>query len=498
MKNYKYAGFISYAHSDEAVAARLHRALETYSIPKAIKSNISRDQLSPIFRDATELTVHHSLSETIQEAVQASRFLIVLCSPAAKTSHWVNEEIQLFRSLHGEQSILCVLSEGTPETSFPPVLLEGGREPLAANLSGGKDSFKLGVTQLAASMMGVGLNTLIQRESKRRRRRLQLVGAFALMFSAFMGLIAFTAIEARNEAQDSRAQAEGLVEYMITDLKEKLEPLGKLEVLDSVGDKAVEYYDVQNRKHLSPESLLRQARSRHIIAQVAIKTKNEEKAEQEIEAAYSLTQDVLTLNPHDTTSIYAHAQSEYWVGELNIMQEKHDKARAFWIRYDELAGQLYAIDPHNIEWVMEAGWGQNNLGAIARMLNEPETALPHFDHAIVYFDEILEMDTNNPSAMKEKSNALLGAAWAAGKLIDQKAAQKYLSENIQINETLLKQTPNDYNLKFDLIMAKTTAKRFDLAYDYNPIPELKELTLHDPKNVRWLHEYTYELSRVEP
>lgn len=163
-----------------------------------------------------------------------------------------------------------------------------------------------------------------------------------------------------------------------------------------------------------------------------------------------------------------------------------------------LAGQLYAVDPNNVDWVMEAGWGQNNLGAIARMLNEPETALPHFDHAIVYFDEILEIDTNNPSAMKEKSNALLGAVWAAGKSIDQKAAQKYLSENIQINETLLKQTPNDYNLKFDLIMAKTMAKRFDLAYDYNPIPELKELTLHDPKNMRWLQEYTYELSRVEP
>ena len=100
---YRYQAFISYAHKDEAVAARLHRALETYKIPKNIE--LTQKALSPIFRDTAELTAHHSLSEKIREAVQSSRFLIVLCSPAAKASHWVNEEIRLFRSLHGEGSI---------------------------------------------------------------------------------------------------------------------------------------------------------------------------------------------------------------------------------------------------------------------------------------------------------------------------------------------------------------------------------------------------------
>ena len=212
---FKYAGFISYAHADEAIAAGLHRALETYAIPKSLKPKENRAKLSPIFRDTTELTAHHSLSEKIREAVQSSRFLIVLCSPAAKASHWVNEEIRLFRSLHGEGSILCVLAVGAPETSFPPALLEEGREPLAANLGESKDSFRLGTTQLAASMLGVGLDVLIQRESKRRRRRLQLITASALVFSGLMGATALTAVDARNDAQESRSQAEGLVEYMI-------------------------------------------------------------------------------------------------------------------------------------------------------------------------------------------------------------------------------------------------------------------------------------------
>lgn len=50
-QSFKYAGFISYAHTDERVAARLHKALETYKIPKALAGD-GLKKLSPIFRDA--------------------------------------------------------------------------------------------------------------------------------------------------------------------------------------------------------------------------------------------------------------------------------------------------------------------------------------------------------------------------------------------------------------------------------------------------------------
>jgi len=223
---YKYAGFISYAHADEAMAARLHHALETFKIPGDI--SLSRDRkLHPIFRDTTELTAHHSLSEKIQDAVNSSRFLIVLCSSAAKSSHWVNEEIRLFRKLHGENSILCALLEGSPKTSFPPALIEGGREPLAANLSGGRAGFRLGTTQLAASMLNVGLDALIQRETKRRRIRNRLLTAGSMVFAALMGGMAWTAENAREAAEISRTEAENMVElfptWMMTDWRGKHE-----------------------------------------------------------------------------------------------------------------------------------------------------------------------------------------------------------------------------------------------------------------------------------
>ena len=497
MQNFKYAGFISYAHADEAVAARLHRALETYPIPKALNlqdtTNNGRDKLSPIFRDITELTAHHSLSEKIREAVQTSRFLIVICSPAAKQSHWVNEEIRLFRSLHGEASILCVLAEGTPELSFPPALLEDGREPLAANIGGGKDNFKLGITQLAASMLGVGLDTLIQRESKRRRRRLQLITASALAFSGIMGVTAFTAVEARNEAQESRNQAEGLVEFMITDLKDKLEPVGRLDILDSVGERAVEYYEAQDINQLSDESLSRQARARLVLGQVALRARRMEDAKREITAALRLTEAVLNRRPKNTAAIFAHAQSVFYLGEFYVTLNYFEKAKEPWGQYDALAQQLYNLDPNNIDWILEAGWAQVNLSILATKQNHYDDSILHLENAISIWEMGVNLFPENITLQNEITGVLgdlsisseISGSIIRARLYRDKHVRHYSSHpDIDLN----------YNMKFAHIMAKLERLRLrtialepqKLNYNYATIiTDLENLVNHDPSNNQW-------------
>ena len=52
---------------------------------------------------------------------------------------------------------------------------------------------------------------------------------------AVTSTLAVVAFEARDEARDQRREAEGLVGFMLGDLREKLEPLGRLDALDSVG-----------------------------------------------------------------------------------------------------------------------------------------------------------------------------------------------------------------------------------------------------------------------
>ena len=495
-----YAGFLSYAHADEAVAARFHRAIETYKIPKGYSGT-----LSPIFRDATELTAHHSLSEKIQGAVTGSRVLIVLCSPAAKASHWVNEEIRLFRKIHGEASILCVLAEGTPDTSFPPALLAGGREPLAANLGSSKESFRLGVTQIAAAMLGVGLDKLIQRDTHRKRRRLQTITAGALIFSTAMGITTFSAVMAQKTAEANRIQAEGLVEYMITDMKAKLEPVKRLDILNGVGVRAVEYYDSQITKDLPDDSLTRQARARHIIGEAALDSGDFDRARHVIRTARDISKDVYIRNPEDADAIFTHAQSEYWTGVVYFYEEQYSEVLPHWIKYAELGQKLYDMDSANFDWVSERVWGTNNIGLLNVKLGNHDAAKKSYEESIEFTNEALRIFPNNVKMRSHSAEVLSGLARIAYLSGDKVSASKYWREQAKTYKTLSEQDPADMNIRYQYaqslsrlaIVSRNEMQSQDFSQAINfCLEEYEFLIAYDRENETWKNEYSNFLKHL--
>ena len=171
----RYHAFISYSHRDEAAARWLHRKLETYRFPSRL---VGRNTpfgplprtLAPIFRDREELSAGPSLPEKVQQALAASHALLVICSPHAAASAWVNREIEEFRALHPERPILLALVDGSPDTAFPPAIRAGAGatfEPLAADLRPEGDGRRLGVLKLLAGLVDVPLGDLVQRDAQR-------------------------------------------------------------------------------------------------------------------------------------------------------------------------------------------------------------------------------------------------------------------------------------------------------------------------------------------
>ena len=131
----RYLAYISYHHGDRKVARWLHRAIETYRVPHkhlAATSLAPRSRLRPVFLDREELSSSSNLAESLRKALDESDFLIVVCSPAAAASRWVNEEIKLFKEQGKADKILCLVVAGEPQAvrrglapeleSFPPAL----------------------------------------------------------------------------------------------------------------------------------------------------------------------------------------------------------------------------------------------------------------------------------------------------------------------------------------------------------------------------------------
>ena len=227
---FRYRAFISYSHSDEAFSRRLHRRLEAYRPPrKALKGRAntrpSHARIRPVFRDQEELASSDSLSDAIQDALNASEVLIVLCSPASAKSRWVNEEIRYFRRAFPERKIFPIVIAGDPgadprespdTAAFPLAMLltdvddpDGPyREPLAADAREEADGFTIAFLKLVAGILKLPFDRLRQRDLRRRQRRLALGLMASIALSAIFAVMAWRAIVARDEAREARAQAE--------------------------------------------------------------------------------------------------------------------------------------------------------------------------------------------------------------------------------------------------------------------------------------------------
>jgi WD40 repeat protein len=209
---FKYRAFISYSHKDKTWGEWLHRSLERYKVPEQLVGTLSRDgpvpkSLFPIFRDRDELPSSANLNDQIRDALNQSAYLIVVCSPNAVSSRWVNEEIALFKKLGREDRILAFVVAGEPNASdksdfsaedecFPSALQfrfdSRGKptverlEPVAADArpqGDGRESAKL---KLIAGLLGIGYDALRQREVEAARRRTRFYRAVA----ASMALLA--------------------------------------------------------------------------------------------------------------------------------------------------------------------------------------------------------------------------------------------------------------------------------------------------------------------
>ncbi len=208
LENVRYDAFISYRHCelDSFVSENLHKKLESYRMPSSVIKKITtwKTKIERIFRDEAELPLSGNLSDPISEALDNSRFLIVICTPRLRESRWCLKEIETFIQTHDREHVLLVLAEGEPSESFPEIMLHEDvaakdangnditvtveREPLAADCRGDNNRDRLKkldnvVLKLYAAMFGLNYDDLRQRHRERQvRRRIAIAStAFAIL-----------------------------------------------------------------------------------------------------------------------------------------------------------------------------------------------------------------------------------------------------------------------------------------------------------------------------
>ena len=227
--DYKYTAFLSYSHRDSKWASRIHRALERFRIDERLRERATfigpdPSSLRPVFRDREEFSAGKSLDRQTREALEASAFLILLCSPSAAQSEYVNQEVLLFKQLGRADRIIPIIldtsAEGGANECFPPAMryrvTKSGRlskkkeDIIAADVRSSGDGWTLTLAKVVARMIGVGTDEVFARAERERRRSLRVRATVGLVIAALAAGGAIFAYQSHNQRQ-TLAEIESLV-----------------------------------------------------------------------------------------------------------------------------------------------------------------------------------------------------------------------------------------------------------------------------------------------
>jgi len=518
---FRYKAFLSYSHKDQKAATRFHRALEGYRLPKHVtdksKAGATHDRLGRIFRDRDELPAAEDLTAEVKKALATSEFMIVLCSPRAAASRWVNKEVIEFKKLRGDAFVLPVILKGEPgasaneleadaEECFPPAvrfkLGANGRlsrklaEPVAADMRKSGDGHHRALLKVVAGLLGVGLDQLIEREMQRKQRRVIAVTAASMLGMLVMSALTFQAVTAQREAEYNRAQAEDLVEFMLTDLRKKLDAVGRLDALDSVGEKAVEYYDAQPVESLEDNSVGRRARAFHLLGEVEELRGDLAGAETMFDRAKGATAALLARNPNDPQRIFDHSQSVFWTGYMDIQHGDFEAALAAMRLYKDYSEQLVALDSDNPDWQMELSYAYGNMGALQLWnLDQPRKAYENYEAAGIIIEKLIE---DNPDNLTLQFSLADTYAWIADALRhfghadetiaarkkQQKILEKILKKDPK-HKSAMRQLSNSYTAQGWIAYYRQDKAALSLFEKTTSI--FDGLTANDPENKYWQH-----------
>jgi tetratricopeptide (TPR) repeat protein len=299
----------------------------------------------------------------------------------------------------------------------------------------------------------------------------------------------------RDEARDQRREAEGLVGFMLGDLREKLEPIGRLDALDAVGSRALAYFEKQDKSELSDDALAQRSRALTLLGEIAILRGDLDGAMRRYREATASTGETARRYPDDPQRLFDHAQNVYWIGEIAARRGQIADAERAWSEYKRLADQMVALGPANRKWRMEVKYANTNLGILLYQQRRFPEAAQRFQVSLTTIESLAASEPANSDYQTSlvESLAWLGdAQYAEGKL-DEAIGKR--ERQVALLDRWMRLKPNDTGYRWRAITANRALGRFiaskgDLSagidYGKKAVQLADQLLPTEPTNTDWI------------
>ena len=352
-----------------------------------------------------------------------------------------------------------------------------------------------------------------------RRNRFAFAAAGAVALALATGTIISTALAMRARqaervaeaerrlALDERARAEDLLGFMLGDLRTQLSKVGRLEVLDAVGDKAMAYFSSRGADGLDDATLTRYAKVLTQIGEIRMDQARYAEALASFAEAHERASALVTRHPNNGDILFERGQAEYWNGFVHWERGELGLAEDWLARYHATCVALVALDPNRAQWQSELAYGSHNLAVVQKQRGEFAPARAGF---LAELAALNKLQTADPGDLELRFRTADAHSWLGGVAMQMgdyaEALEQFVSQSAELEGLVLAEPrtigwkyhlANNRLLRIDALLA--VGRYADAREQLQKARELlKEAVAHDPTNESWrassLHAQLYEIA----
>ncbi len=310
---------------------------------------------------------------------------------------------------------------------------------------------------------------------------------------------------ANQQAQEAREAAESVLDFLVFDLRDKLVPLGRLDIIEMIQQRVSDYYEKMGIEGQSTKVLNRLVASYDSEGDRLFEQGMLEEAEKAYQRSLSLIKYAALLEPHKHLWQRNVSVSLIKIADVLNAQGKPQDALKNYQESLAIRQKLVAHDPSSTSWQRDVSVALEKIADVLNAQGKQQGALKNYQESLAIRQKLVTHDPSSTDWQRDVSVSLVkigGALIAQGKLED---ALKHYQESLVILQKLVAHDPSNTGWQRNVSVAlekiadalNAQGKPEDALKHYQESLAIRQkLAIHDPSNTGWQRDVSIALEKI--
>jgi len=310
---------------------------------------------------------------------------------------------------------------------------------------------------------------------------------------------------ANQRLRGHHARAEELLNFMLNDLTEKLQTIGRLDILDTVVDQALGYFNALPVREMTNDMLSRRARGLRLVGETHMERGDVDSAESSFREAFTICEGLVSVFPANQDFALELAECYAAVGRVVRARGDLERAGAAFNQVDSILLPMFRAHPSDLRLKEAVALNSNALADVLAVGGNIEGALERNRRFRELAGELVARDPEKPTLQKHLAEGhgnygwLLKAQGRAEEALDQYRIALDISQRNYTSNPSNMRSMGDLAFmhnKLGWVLEGMGDLKGAISEFQSSLGIMKQLVRRDPSNMRWRRLLSVSHSRA--